>query len=64
MEQANKGSAFSAVTRHMYNVAGKEDASQMQQLEKYFPLPPTNYVEKKNKLSQLKSKNNVKCLFH
>lgn len=44
----------------MYNVAGKEDgkASQLQQLEKYFPLP-TNYVEKKNKLSQLKSKNNV-----
>lgn len=35
----------------------------MQQLEKYFP-PSTNYVEKKNKLSQLKSKNNVKYLFH
>lgn len=40
MEQANKGSiSVLRITRHMYNVAGKEDAARMQHLEKYFPSP-------------------------
>lgn len=65
MEQANKGSAFSATRYKAYVQRGwQRGRIPNAAIRKILSPPPNKLCRKKNKLSQLKSKNNVKCLFH